>query len=156
MSHEATCIVSSEAEMDAFGAKLAHHLRAGDTLLLTGVIGAGKTHLCRSVIRSLMGKLEEVPSPTYTLVQTYEGDDVEVWHADLYRLSDSSELIELGLDEAMGAAIVLIEWPDRLPRELWPENALKITIEPEGETRRIRLVTRSEHLGKLLSSLSNA
>ena len=155
MPQNAEIVISSEAEMTALGARIARHLTAGDTVLLSGVIGAGKTHLCRAIIRSLLGKEEEIPSPTYTLVQTYEGPECEVWHADLYRLSDSSELIELGLDEAMNSAIVLIEWPDRLPDSIRPENALEIDIIPDGDGRIVTLSTACKHLGKLLGSLSD-
>ena len=155
MPQNVEIIVASEAEMDLFGARIARHLLPGDTILLTGVIGAGKTHLCRAVIRSLLGTKAEIPSPTYTIIQTYDGPISEIWHADLYRLSDSSELVELGLDEAMNSGIVLIEWPDRLPDSFRPEDALEIDIVPDGDARVIKLFTRSKRLEKLLGSLSN-
>lgn len=155
MPQNAEIIVSSEAEMNALGAEIARHLTAGDTVLLTGVIGAGKTHLCRAIIRSVLCNEEEVPSPTFTLVQTYEGLESEIWHADLYRLSDSSELVELGLDEAMNSVIVLIEWPDRLPDSMHPQSALEITITPDGDNRIVKLFTRSHRLELFVKSLSN-
>lgn len=155
MSQHAEIIVSSEVEMTVLGARIARHLTAGDTVLLTGVIGSGKTHLCRAIIRSLIGTREEIPSPTYTLVQTYEGKDSEVWHADLYRLSDSSELIELGLDDAMNSAVVLIEWPDRLPESLHPPKALEIAIIQDGDDRIVNLSTASKRLGTFVRSLTD-
>ncbi|MEY3306217.1 MAG: hypothetical protein RLZZ413_255, partial [Pseudomonadota bacterium] len=93
------------------GRWLATCLRPGDTVLLQGPIGSGKSHLARSVIQSWLGRLEDVPSPTFTLVQTYGDGDAEIWHADLYRLSHPDEVNELGLEDAFGRAICLIEWP---------------------------------------------
>lgn len=117
---------------------LAHRLRAGDVLLLKGPIGAGKTHFARALIQSRMaatGQIEDVPSPTFTLVQTYQLDPDELWHADLYRLTDPTEVIELGLEEAFETAICLVEWPDRLG-ELAPETALSLTFQPDAKTDR--------------------
>ena len=125
---------------DALGRALAARLEAGDTVLLSGDLGAGKSHLARAIIQSRMarhGAVEDVPSPTYTLVQTYRIGGIDLVHADLYRLGDPSELVELGLDEAMGAAICLIEWPDRLDRA--PEDALRIALVPDGAGRRATL-----------------
>ena len=117
---------------------LAPSLAAGDVLLLAGGIGAGKTHFARALIQerlSATGRVEDVPSPTYTLVQVYEADAVEIWHADLYRLHGGADLVELGLDEAMETAIVLIEWPDRMAER--PAGALALRFLPEGEGRRV-------------------
>jgi len=102
-------------------------LMPGDVLLLSGHVGAGKTHFARSIIQNHLPN-EDVPSPTFTLVQTYETDDAEIWHVDLYRLSSPAELEELGLNEALDAAICLIEWPDRMGLNQ-PEDALKINLE---------------------------
>ncbi len=97
-------------------------------MLLEGPIGAGKTHFARSLIQALLPVLEDVPSPTFTLVQVYDGPVSEIWHADLYRLTSPEEVVELGLTDAFEEAICLVEWPDRLA-ELAPENALKIIFE---------------------------
>ncbi|WP_386679335.1 tRNA (adenosine(37)-N6)-threonylcarbamoyltransferase complex ATPase subunit type 1 TsaE [Loktanella sp. R86503] len=115
------------ADADATAA-LAGHIAsaagAGDTLLLQGDIGAGKTTFARAFIRAkLQLPKEDVPSPTFTLVQTYDAGDVEIWHCDLYRLTDPQEVLELGLDDAFRDAICLIEWPDRLGRDV-PADAL--------------------------------
>ncbi|KEJ90627.1 tRNA (adenosine(37)-N6)-threonylcarbamoyltransferase complex ATPase subunit type 1 TsaE [Sulfitobacter donghicola] len=108
--------------------KLGQRLAAGDVILLTGDVGAGKTHFARALIQSLLETHEDVPSPTFTLVQVYDAaSGAEIWHADLYRLSDPSETEELGLTEAMETAICLIEWPDRLA-DLRPQDALDITL----------------------------
>lgn len=85
--------------------------------MLSGPVGAGKTHFARSIIQAMMardGDVEDVPSPTFTLVQVYETSVGEVWHTDLYRLSHVDEITELGLEDAFDTAITLVEWPDRL------------------------------------------
>ena len=124
----------------AFARALAPELGAGDTLLLDGPVGAGKSHFARALIRArLANPAEDVPSPTFTLVQTYEGTP-PIWHADLYRLSHPDEALELGFDEAFDTAICLIEWPERLG-DLTPAKALTLRFEatPGGETRRVAL-----------------
>ena len=121
----------------ALARRIGDILRPGMVLLLEGGVGAGKTHFARSLIQSLLVEPEDVPSPTFTLVQTYDGRSGEIWHADLYRLSAPDEVIELGLEEAFETAICLVEWPDRLG-ELAPVDALTLEFVPEGEdTRRI-------------------
>jgi tRNA threonylcarbamoyladenosine biosynthesis protein TsaE len=120
-----------EASTAGFAAALAPLLAPGDTLLLEGPLGAGKTAFARALIGSLQNAAgqppEEVPSPSFTLVQTYAAGPVEIWHADLYRLGGPEECGELGLEEAFGRAIVLVEWPDRLgPRA--PEGALTVSL----------------------------
>ncbi|HMO70974.1 MAG TPA: tRNA (adenosine(37)-N6)-threonylcarbamoyltransferase complex ATPase subunit type 1 TsaE [Paracoccaceae bacterium] len=124
------------AATDRLGVVLAGLLRRGDTVLLSGPIGAGKTHLARAVIRARAGAGIEVPSPSFTLVQTYEapGDDPAVWHADLYRLTHPDEVAELGLWDAFASAICLVEWPDRLGRGA-PSDALRIDLTAVGEGR---------------------
>lgn len=129
------CLASDEAT-DALGRWLAERLRPGDTLLLQGPIGAGKSHLARAIIRARLGRMEDVPSPTFTLVQTYDAPDAEIWHADLYRLTHPDEVMELGLDAAFDQAICLIEWPDRLGA-LVPANAIRLRLAVEGEGRRV-------------------
>ncbi|MEQ8291756.1 MAG: tRNA (adenosine(37)-N6)-threonylcarbamoyltransferase complex ATPase subunit type 1 TsaE [Roseovarius sp.] len=121
---------SPDATARAAGA-LARTLAPGDTLLLAGDVGAGKTHFTRAAILSLLDVPEDVPSPTYTLVQTYNATPGEIWHADLYRLTDTSEIEELGLAAAFTDAICLIEWPDRLG-PLTPPDALTITFTAPG------------------------
>lgn len=108
-----------------FAQSLAPLLTAGDVILLHGSVGAGKTHFARSLIQSRLKVPEDVPSPTFTIVQTYDLDGVDLWHCDLYRLSSPDEAIELGLEDAFEDAICLVEWPDRLA-ELAPDDALNI------------------------------
>ncbi|CUH79710.1 ADP-binding protein [Tritonibacter multivorans] len=106
---------------------IAQRLVPGDVILLEGPIGTGKTHFCRSLIQALMTVPEDVPSPTFTLVQVYDVPAGELWHADLYRLGHADEVEELGLLAAFEDAICLVEWPDRL-EELAPAHALTVTL----------------------------
>ena len=127
----------SPEETTAFATKIAQHLGGGDVLLLFGDLGSGKTHFARSVIQSRLEVPEDVPSPTFTLVQTYETPDVEIWHADLYRLTSADEVFEIGLLDAFEHAICLVEWPDRLGADT-PDDALSIRFEMteiEGERK---------------------
>lgn len=124
------------------GKSFADLVAAGDVLLLEGPIGAGKTHFARSLIQARLARLgrhEDVPSPTFTLVQIYDAEP-EIWHADLYRLTHHDEVVELGLEAAFDTAICLIEWPDRLAG-LTPANALTLRFEQsrEGASRRVTL-----------------
>jgi tRNA threonylcarbamoyl adenosine modification protein YjeE len=96
-----------------FGRQLAGLLRSGDVIALRGVLGAGKTELVRALIRARAGAEIEVPSPSYTLVQDYHLPDLIIRHIDLYRITDASELLELGLDAPAGGEAWLIEWPER-------------------------------------------
>jgi len=122
----------------ALGARLAAALRAGDVVLLSGGLGAGKTTLARGLIQSRLGPID-VPSPTYTLVQAYDWGDVELWHCDLYRLDHPDDAYELGLMDAMGEEIVMIEWADKLG-EHCPADALRIDLSFDG-TGRIATLT---------------
>ncbi|MCH8488479.1 MAG: tRNA (adenosine(37)-N6)-threonylcarbamoyltransferase complex ATPase subunit type 1 TsaE [Oceanicaulis sp.] len=123
--------LASPDDAASLGARIAAQLEAGDAVLLEGDLGAGKTTLARAVIAALTGETD-APSPTYTLVQSYETDTgFGLLHADLYRLEDTGELGELGLDEALDHGAALIEWPDRLGA--WrPADRLDIHLE---ETR---------------------
>lgn len=128
-----TIELTSATDTLALGARLAAVLRAGDTLVLSGDLGAGKTTLARGLIQSRLGDID-VPSPTYTLVQAYDWGAVELWHCDLYRLDQPNDAYELGLIDAMGEEIVLIEWADRLGA-LCPDDALRIDLHFDGDGR---------------------
>jgi tRNA threonylcarbamoyladenosine biosynthesis protein TsaE len=104
------------------GVALANALRRGDLVMLSGPLGAGKSTLARAVIRALTRPDEEVPSPTFTLVQVYEGPAFPVAHFDLYRLGGPDEVYELGLDEALEEGAALVEWPERLGARLPPDR----------------------------------
>jgi tRNA threonylcarbamoyladenosine biosynthesis protein TsaE len=125
---------------NALGARLAAVLRPGDAILLSGPYGAGKTALARALLRALVGDPAlDVPSPSYTLVQTYDTPVGPVHHFDLWRLDGSGAVAELGWDEAR-EDIVLAEWPERLG-SLRPADALEVALAPDGEDRRRATLT---------------
>lgn len=144
-----TLDLPTETETEVLGRKLAGLARPGDVILLEGPIGAGKSSLARAFIRARLGPGEEVPSPTFTLVQVYDDHGTEIWHADLYRLTHPDEVWELGLDQAFTTAICLVEWPDRLGRHL-PPDALRIRLEAAGEGRRALVTGGRPGLAKAL------
>jgi tRNA threonylcarbamoyladenosine biosynthesis protein TsaE len=131
-----------DAATGALGAWLAAHARAGDVITLTGDLGAGKSTLARALVRALTRAEEEVPSPTFTLVQTYSAPAFDIWHFDLYRIGAPGEVRELGWDEAAGG-LVLVEWPDRLGRML-PPRRLDVDISFSDPGRIARLVDLSD------------
>ena len=133
MSAQALTLLGA-ADTEALGALLARALQAGDVVCLWGSLGAGKTTLARGLIRALMGPGQEAPSPTFTLVQTYDAPDFPLSHLDLYRLSDPEEVRELGLDEALEDGAAVIEWPERLGPRL-PADRLDIRLRIEAEGR---------------------
>ena len=122
-----------EATMRA-GAELAAKARGGDVITLSGPLGVGKTALARGFLAAL-GHHGEVPSPSFSIVQPYEELDPPVWHVDLYRIEDPSELGELGLD-SVSDAILLVEWPERAGSGVWPE-ALNLSLEFGSDGERI-------------------
>ena len=117
------------------GAAIGAALAAGDVVLLSGDLGAGKTTLARAMLKA-RGLSGEAPSPTFAIVQPYAPPEVDlpIAHVDLYRIEEESELIELGLDDYLYDGALLIEWPDRLGAQGWP-GALSITISGSGDAR---------------------
>ena len=127
-----------QADVRALASRLAPLLRAGDVVALSGGLGAGKTFFARAVIQALGGPVE-VPSPTFTLVQTYDLSPVPVWHFDLYRLARPEHAHELDIEDAFAEAISLIEWPERLGSLLPPDrHDLHLAF---GATENERIVT---------------
>ncbi|QBY02846.1 tRNA (adenosine(37)-N6)-threonylcarbamoyltransferase complex ATPase subunit type 1 TsaE [Rhodophyticola sp. CCM32] len=127
----------------ALAARIAAVLGAGDVLLLSGDLGSGKTHFARALIQARQaehGITEDVPSPSFTLVQTYQAGDLEIWHCDLYRLTGPDEALELGLEEAFADALCLIEWPDRLSGH-WPDDAVMLHFAPDAKPEDSRIIT---------------
>ncbi len=128
-------ILADEAETAAFGGKLARLCNPGDVITLSGPLGVGKTVLARGFLAAL-GHQGEVPSPSFAIVQPYEALDPPVWHVDLYRIENISELEELGLD-ASADGVLLVEWPDRAGEGAWPD-ALRLSLDfGEAGARRL-------------------
>jgi tRNA threonylcarbamoyladenosine biosynthesis protein TsaE len=119
--------LSDETATAALAARIAVVAQPADVIALSGDLGAGKTTFARAFIRACGDREEEVPSPTFTIVQVYDFERAAVWHFDLYRLRSSAEAWELGIEEAFGEGISLIEWPERLGR-LLPERRLEIAF----------------------------
>lgn len=139
-------------DTDNLGRTLSQMATPGDCFLLRGQIGAGKSALARAFIRARLGAETEVPSPTFTLVQTYQDDGVEIWHADLYRLSDPQEAVELGLTDAFETQICLIEWPELLG-ELAPKNVLDIHLSVTADGH-IALLAVPDHWADRLTGIA--
>lgn len=116
----------------AFGRKLAGSLRAGDIVTLAGQLSAGKTTLVRGLLAAL-GHAGDVPSPSFAIVQPYEALDPPIWHVDLYRIENASDLDELGLDDIREDGVLIIEWPEHAGPDMWPEAlALSLAVEEDG------------------------
>jgi tRNA threonylcarbamoyladenosine biosynthesis protein TsaE len=138
--HDLIIDLEDETATEDLAARVGSLLRPGDVVALRGDLGAGKTSFARALIQSLGDPDDEVPSPTFTLVQTYETPVGSIWHFDLYRLSGADEVIELGWDEVRADGIALVEWPDRLG-SLLPADRLdiQITFGTSPSTRRATL-----------------
>ena len=125
-------IFNSEEETRAFGAALARSARRGDVIALSGPLGSGKTALARGFIQALAHQ-GDVPSPSFAIVQPYDELDPPVWHVDLYRIEQLSEIEELGLDAAANA-VLLVEWPERAGIDAWAQAlGLSLKIAPDDE-----------------------
>ena len=141
--------LTDEAQTRRLGAALARALQAGEAVCLTGPLGAGKSVLARALVRALTTPDEEVPSPTFTLVQFYAGPGLSIAHFDLYRLTSPDEAYEIGLDEALEEGAAVIEWPERLEGRL-PPDRLDIEIALTGDLRRARLTPHGAWEGRTL------
>ncbi len=159
-----TLELEDESATAAFAQLLAQQARPGDVYALFGDLGVGKTSFARAFINALPGETEDVPSPSFTLVQTYQRGTLEVWHVDLYRLGGPEETLELGLEEGLAKAVTLIEWPERLGGWL-PKTRLdvafdyaanrsegerQVTVTPQGNWR----AEQSEWLERLTEETS--
>lgn len=146
--------LSSQDETAKLARALAPLVAGGDVILLEGSIGAGKSFFARALISTLLIEPEDIPSPTFTLVQTYDAAKFEIWHCDLYRLTTPFEAQELGLEEAFETALCLVEWPDRLG-DLTPQDALVLTLEVTDtlQARRATLRATTPRWCAILESL---
>lgn len=135
-----TLPLPDEAATGRLARRLGAVLRTGDLVALRGDLGAGKTALCRALIRGVTDPDAEVPSPTFTLVQTYDTGIGPLWHFDLYRLSGPDEVYELGWDDARADAVALVEWPDRLG-PLLPADRVEVSLAHDGPDARRATLT---------------
>jgi tRNA threonylcarbamoyl adenosine modification protein YjeE len=131
---------SSEEETIKAAAAFAATLKPRDIILLNGDLGMGKSVFSRAVIRAITHNPDlDVPSPTFTLAQTYDTPMGDIWHFDLYRLKDPEELYEIGWEDALSSGIILVEWPERLDY-LTPKKSITVTL-AQGETPTSRVIT---------------
>ena len=145
-----TLELPDEAATAALARALAARARAGDLIALWGDLGAGKSVFARAFINARPGAPEEVPSPSFTLVQVYERGPVPVAHFDLYRVERPEELVELGFEEALAQGIVLVEWPERLGPRLPPERLdLRLVFAARAEARRAELTGRGSWAARI-------
>jgi tRNA threonylcarbamoyladenosine biosynthesis protein TsaE len=129
---------ASETQTAAVGRDLAQSLRAGDTVLLQGELGAGKTAFVRGLAEGLGVPADAVSSPTFTLIQEYRGGRLPLFHVDLYRLDDPREIDDLGLEEIAADGVLAIEWAEKLRRP--PAEAIAVRITPgHGDSRTIQI-----------------
>lgn len=133
MIYKKSFICNNEAETKNLAIKFAMIAKKGDVFALFGTLGAGKSTFSRYFIEELT-QAKEVPSPTFTLVQTYDAPDFEIYHYDMYRLKRAEEAYELDIEEAFYNAVSLIEWPEKI-LPLLPKNMWKITISTKGNVR---------------------
>lgn len=149
-------ILRSPADTEHLAARLAARAKAGDIIGLSGKLGSGKTTFARAFVRARLGRdSEEVPSPTFTLVQVYEHDEGTIWHFDLYRLAAPEDAYELGIEDAFADGISLIEWPERLGSAT-PPDWLVLTLAPgDGpDARRATLTPHGERAHALAAELA--
>ncbi|HZZ87923.1 MAG TPA: tRNA (adenosine(37)-N6)-threonylcarbamoyltransferase complex ATPase subunit type 1 TsaE [Caulobacteraceae bacterium] len=130
--------LNQESDTRRLGAAIARELKRREAVCLSGPLGAGKSTLARGLIQALTGEPTEVPSPTFTLVQTYETPGLIAAHFDLYRLVGPDEVAELGLDDALDVGAAVIEWPEKLGHHL-PSHRLDVELRIQGDARRARL-----------------
>ncbi|MEO4044366.1 tRNA (adenosine(37)-N6)-threonylcarbamoyltransferase complex ATPase subunit type 1 TsaE [Hoeflea sp. CAU 1731] len=147
-----TLQLENEAATVQLGQDLALAVAAGDCVALSGDLGAGKSTLARALIRAIADDDElEAPSPTFTLVQTYELR-LPVAHIDLYRISDPQEIDELGLDDALATGVALIEWPERAEGEL-PDETILIAFAESGVGRSVTISGQAEPMDRIARTL---
>lgn len=138
-----TVPLADQAATGRFAARVAALLKPGDLVCLSGSLGTGKTVFARSVITALAAKFEtpidEVPSPTFTLVQLYDFPDFMLYHFDLYRIERAEEVFELGIEDALAEGVSMIEWPEKMAA-LLPTERLDIDLQ-QGAAENARIAT---------------
>jgi len=143
-----TVALSDLASMEAFGARIAARLRPGDVVALSGGLGVGKTTLARAILAAL-GHQGEVPSPTFTILETYDALHPPVVHADFYRLERPAEADELGLDDYREGAALIAEWPEHAGGFATEPGCLAVALEIHGDGRRAIVEPGADWLGRL-------
>lgn len=139
-----TLHIAHENELGSVAAEIAGLLKKGDVITLKGDLGAGKTAFTRALVNVLSPTPQEVPSPTFTLVQTYDLKDFTLWHFDLYRIEKQEDILELGWDEVRRGGVAVVEWPERLgqgTRGFLPKDRLEINISFVKDSENARLLT---------------
>ena len=144
--------LASEADTVAWGQKLSSIAQKGDVFALYGTLGMGKSVLARAFVQKLCG-LQEVPSPTFTLLQSYEASDFEVFHFDLYRIKSAEEIFEIGVEEAIYSGVSLIEWPEKMGGYL-PRDVFKVELFSQDNGRRLQISAVSQNKIRRLQQLS--
>ena len=145
--------LADSAATETFGCLLGKHLEDGDVLCLSGDLGAGKTMLSRGIATSLGVDPDEVTSPTFAIMNVYQGRELEVRHFDLYRLNRPEELEDIGFEEyAGGEGVTLIEWAELFKEQL-PEEYLQVVLRHEGAGRRAALTAQGERYERLLKEV---
>lgn len=145
--------LQDSAATEALGKLLGRHAADGDIFCLTGDLGAGKTLLSRGVAEALGVSSEDVTSPTFAIMNVYQGTELEVRHFDLYRLNRPEELEDIGFDEYVGGdGVTLIEWAELFSEQL-PEEYLQITLRLDGAGRRAVLEPKGERYEELLGEV---
>ena len=132
-------ICNTEEDTVRLGQKLSSIAKKGDVFALYGTLGMGKSVFSRAFVKSLTSA-NEVPSPTFTLVQIYEAKDFDIYHFDLYRLKSPEEIFEIGMEEALFDGVCLIEWPEKMQGYL-PKNIFRLEITPYEQGRKIKIET---------------
>ena len=132
------CLSQSEKETISFAKKYAKILKGDEIIALWGTLGMGKTVFARSIIQELTGRKEEVPSPTFTLLQTYDTSVGELFHFDFYRLKNPEEAYEIGIEDAFDSGICLIEWPEKIA-PLLPKRTINVYFKMTSKGRQITI-----------------
>lgn len=143
--------LENEAATVKFGQALAGISKKGDFYALFGTLGVGKSVLSRAFVQELCGNIE-VPSPTFTLVQSYEAPEFEIYHFDLYRIKSPEEIFEIGVEEAMYDGVCLVEWPERMLSYL-PRDCFNVEITAEDTRRVVVIKVKSEEKASRLKKL---
>ncbi len=150
---ERSAFLADEAATLAMGASIARIIDPGLFIALSGDLGAGKTTLTRGILRGL-GYEGKVKSPTYTLVELYNLSKLDLYHFDFYRFNDPQEWREAGFSDYFGGTgVCLVEWPERVTD--LPRADLTISLDMQGDGRRVRIVAETEHGKRCLERLQD-